>query len=42
MNPQVRRRILFQIWAFALTFFNYSVLHATRASWSNATPIVEK
>lgn len=42
MATSLRRRVLFQVWIFALTFFNYAVLHSTRASWSNATPLVEK
>lgn len=33
---------MYQALAFALTFCNYAVLHATRAAWSNATPSIIK
>ena len=34
-------RVLYQIFIFSLTFFNYAVLHATRSAWSNASPTIE-
>lgn len=36
------RRISYQVAMFALTFFNYAMLHATRSAWSLATADLTK
>lgn len=38
---QAKRRIMYQIGMFAITFVNYMILHATRSAWSLATKDLE-